>query len=653
MRKACMPMTPSPKAIGSEVQHDPQESLRRPAGDRRIGLCGQDRDHLRQGDHPGQRLRRSLRSDPCRRSRRRRRHATDRDRRQLEHPGRRGDPFQVGCRGDHRRAQLHRPPLHRPRSLRSRRPGLHRLQQRAVQLPGRRWLRGPPQRGGRRLRPASGFLRTVHRAHRSAHRPGEHAAGQRFRQRVLGRRGAHQRRPGTRLQVAAERVLNMQSLLIRNARMVNEGQVREGDLLVRHGRIERIAGCLENCGASREIDAAGRYLLPGMIDDQVHFREPGYPQKGSIASESRAAVAGGITSFMDMPNTRPATLSLEALAEKKRLAAAHSVANFGFHFGVSRDNLDTVAALDPREVAAVKVFMGASTGDMLVDDLPTLERLFASVPTLLLSHCEDTPRIEANLARWRQRFGERIPAAAHPRIRDAEACYRSTALAVELAQRHGTLLHVLHLSTARELALFEDKPLCQKRITAEVCVHHLLFDDSDYARLGHLLKCNPAIKSREDRDALRRALAGNRLDVIGTDHAPHAWAEKQQAYPQAPAGLPLVQHALPALLELVREGWLSLATLVAKTSHRVAELFAIADRGFLREGYWADLVLVSELEHPALASAMPLLSRCNWTPFRHRAFHHRIDTTIVSGQLAWHAGRLSDDCQGLPLRFSR
>lgn len=317
-----------------------------------------------------------------------------------------------------------------------------------------------------------------------------------------------------------------------------------------------------------------------MIDDQVHFREPGYPQKGSIASESRAAVAGGITSFMDMPNTRPATLSLEALAEKKRLAAAHSVANYGFHFGVSRDNLDTVAALDPRDVAAVKVFMGASTGDMLVDDLPTLERLFASVPTLLLSHCEDTPRIEANLARWRQRFGERIPAAAHPRIRDAEACYRSTALAVELAQRHGTLLHVLHLSTARELALFEDKPLCQKRITAEVCVHHLLFDDSDYARLGHLLKCNPAIKSREDRDALRRALAGNRLDVIGTDHAPHAWAEKQQAYPQAPAGLPLVQHALPALLELVREGWLSLATLVAKTSHRVAELFAIADRGF-------------------------------------------------------------------------
>lgn len=259
----------------------------------------------------------------------------------------------------------------------------------------------------------------------------------------------------------------MRSLLIRNARMVNEGQVREGDLLVRHGRIERIAGCLENCGASREIDAAGRYLLPGMIDDQVHFREPGYPQKGSIASESRAAVAGGITSFMDMPNTRPATLSLEALAEKKRLAAAHSVANYGFHFGVSRDNLDTVAALDPREVAAVKVFMGASTGDMLVDDLPTLERLFASVPTLLLSHCEDTPRIEANLARWRQRFGERIPAAAHPRIRDAEACYRSTALAVELAQRHGTLLHVLHLSTARELALFEDKPLCQKRITAK------------------------------------------------------------------------------------------------------------------------------------------------------------------------------------------
>ena len=327
------------------------------------------------------------------------------------------------------------------------------------------------------------------------------------------------------------------------------------------------------------------------------------------------------------------------------------MANYGFHFGVSRDNLDTVAALDPREVAAVKVFMGASTGDMLVDDLPTLERLFASVPTLLLSHCEDTPRIEANLARWRQRFGERIPAAAHPRIRDAEACYRSTAPGGGTAQRHGTLLHVLHLSTARELALFEDKPLCQKRITAEVCVHHLLFDDSDYARLGHLL-AQPGDQEPRGPRRPAQALAGNRLDVIGTDHAPHAWAEKQQAYPGA--GRPATGPACVAGTPGAGPRRLAVAGHPGgEDQPPVAELFAIADRGFLREGYWADLVLVSELEHPALASAMPLLSRCNWTPFRHRAFHHRIDTTIVSGQLAWHAGRLSDDCQGLPLRFSR
>jgi len=439
----------------------------------------------------------------------------------------------------------------------------------------------------------------------------------------------------------------MSSVLIRNARLVNEGREFDGDLLVSHGRIVKIARSIDGETARVEIDANGQWLLPGMIDDQVHFREPGAPDKGCIHTESRAAVAGGITSFMDMPNTQPATLTLEALADKKRRAAINSVANYGFHFGVSQDNLDTVAALNPCEVAGVKVFMGASTGNLLVDDPKVLERLFAEMPTILLAHCEHTPSIEANAAR----LGEHLPANIHALIRDAEACYRSSSLAVELARRHGTRLHVLHLTTARELALFEDKPLAQKHITAEVCLHHLLFDESDYPALGNLIKCNPAIKTRADRDALRAALLSNRLDVIGSDHAPHTWAEKQRPYAEAPSGLPLVQHALPALLELVADGVLPITTLVAKTSHRVADLFAIPDRGYLREGYWADLVLV---EPAALeVSRQPILSQCGWTPFADKTFRYRVNTTLVSGQIAWREQRINEGCQGLPLRFMR
>jgi dihydroorotase len=443
----------------------------------------------------------------------------------------------------------------------------------------------------------------------------------------------------------------MSSVLIRNARLVNEGREFDGDLLVSNGRIVKIARSIEGESAKVEIDANGQWLLPGMIDDQVHFREPGAPAKGSIHTESRAAVAGGITSFMDMPNTNPATLTLEALADKKRRAAINSVANYGFHFGVSRDNLDTVAALNPCEVAGVKVFMGASTGNMLVDDPRILERLFAEVPTILLAHCEHTPSIDANAANLRELFGDRIPAAAHPLIRNAEACYRSSSLAVELAKNHGTRLHVLHLTTARELALFEDKPLAQKRITAEVCLHHLLFDDRDYSKLGNLIKCNPAIKTQSDRDTLREALNSNRLDVIGSDHAPHTWEEKQQPYAQAPSGLPLVQHALPALMELVADGVLPITTLVAKTSHRVADLFAIPDRGYLREGYWADLVLVEA--QTLEVDRQPILSQCGWTPFAGRSFRHRVNATMVSGQIAWRGGRVNEGCRGLALRFMR
>ncbi|MFP6847677.1 MAG: dihydroorotase [Pseudomonas sp.] len=445
----------------------------------------------------------------------------------------------------------------------------------------------------------------------------------------------------------------MSSLLIRNARLINEGREFDADVWVRNGRIEQIDSSIGGRNTSMEIDAAGQLLLPGMIDDQVHFRDPGAPHKGSFATESRAAVAGGITSVMDMPNTNPPTLTLEALAAKEQRAARCSRVNYGFHFGVSHDNLDTVAALDPSRVAAVKVFMGASTGNMLVDDLPALERLFRDCPTILLTHCEYTPRIREREAQWQTQYGDDIPASEHPLIRDAEACYLSSSLAVSLARRYGTQLHVLHITTARELSLFHPGPLAGKQITAEVCAHHLYFDDRDYAALGHLIKCNPAIKSQADRDALRQALLCGRLDIIGTDHAPHTLEEKQQPYLQAPSGLPLVQHALPALLELVADGLLPLTTLVEKTSHAVAQRFAIEQRGYLREGYWADLTLIERLAEPHPVAADPILAHCAWTPFQGRAFRHAVRSTIVSGQLAWHNGQVQDDCQGLPLRYQR
>lgn len=442
----------------------------------------------------------------------------------------------------------------------------------------------------------------------------------------------------------------MSTLLIRNARLVNEGRIVDGDLLVRHGRIDKIAPGI-NTTADEEIDAAGQWLLPGMIDDQVHFREPGLTHKGCIASESAAAVAGGITSFMDMPNTRPPTLSMAALADKKVIAARDSLANYAFHFGVSNDNLDAVAALDPREVGGIKVFMGASTGNMLVDDPAVLERLFACAPTILITHCEDTPSIKINEERWRRTHGDAVPFSAHPLIREAEACYKSSSLAVSLAKKHGTRLHVLHISTARELELFENRPLTEKRITTEVCVHHLFFDDRDYARLGSHLKCNPAVKTQADRDALRAALNTHRLDVIGTDHAPHTLQEKAGSYFQAPSGLPVVQHALPALMELVHDGILDLPTLVAKTSHRVADLFGIVDRGYLREGWWADLVLIGDRD--PWAPDDHVLSRCGWSPFAGRRFRSRVAATVVSGQIAWIDGDLRPSCRGRPLDFLR
>jgi dihydroorotase len=436
-----------------------------------------------------------------------------------------------------------------------------------------------------------------------------------------------------------------QSLLIVNARLVNEGQVTEGDVFVRAGRIERIGFGLTGQQADRVIDAGGRHLLPGMIDDQVHFREPGLTHKGDIATESAAAVAGGITSFMDMPNTVPNAVTRPALADKYLMAAGRARANFAFWFGGANDNIEEIRQLRPEQACGVKVFMGASTGNMLVDDPVTLERIFAESPLLIATHCEDSNLIRENEARWRAEFGEQVPPSAHPQIRSAESCWRSSELAVSLARRHNARLHVLHLTTAREMAHFAPGPLAGKRITAEVCVHHLFLDESHYAELGNLIKCNPSIKSAADREALVAAVAEDRIDVIATDHAPHPLREKEQSYLRAPAGLPLVQHALPLALEHYHSGRLSLEHIVQKTSHAAAELFGIRERGYLREGYWADLVLV-DLKAPTEVRGEDILYKVAWSPFEGMQLRSRVQTTIVNGVVVWDDGGLTGEIPG-------
>lgn len=440
--------------------------------------------------------------------------------------------------------------------------------------------------------------------------------------------------------------------LIKNARMVNEGMTLDGDLLIRGGRIEQVGTeikCPDNC---RVMDAKGRLLMPGMIDDQVHFREPGATNKGDIYSESRAAVAGGITSYMDMPNTNPHTVTLEALEAKYRIAAERSAANYAFYLGATNDNIDVIRSLDPKQACGIKVFMGASTGNMLVDREESLEKIFRDAPVLVATHCEDSPTIQRNEEEARVKYGDDVPISMHPLIRSEESCYLSSSLAVDLAKRHDTRLHVLHLSTAREMYLFEAKPLDKKRITAEVCVHHLFFSDKDYELKGAFIKCNPAIKKSSDRDALRQALKEGRIDVVATDHAPHLLDEKMGNYFQAPSGLPLVQHALPMLLELCRDEYLSLEMLVEKTSHAPARLFDIAERGYLREGYWADLVLV-DYDHPFRVERDDVLYKCGWSPLEGMRLRSSIAATFVNGQLAYHHGKVMEQLQGARLSFNR
>ncbi|MGB3617303.1 MAG: dihydroorotase [Catalinimonas sp.] len=441
--------------------------------------------------------------------------------------------------------------------------------------------------------------------------------------------------------------------LLLNARLVNEGKITETDVLIEGERIARLGGDLASVRADRTLDARGKLLLPGLIDDQVHFREPGLTHKGTIHSEARAAVAGGVTSYMEMPNTKPPAVTHERLEAKYDRAAATSPANYSFYFGASNDNLDAVRRVDPRRVCGVKVFMGSSTGNLLVDEERTLEGIFRHAPTLVATHCEDEATVRANTAAARERWGEAVPMAQHPHIRSAEACYRSSSKAVALAKEWGTRLHVLHISTARETELFDnDRPLAEKRITAEACLHHLWFNDAAYATHGSRIKWNPAVKTEADRAAVLRAVLDDRIDVLATDHAPHTLAEKENPYLSCPSGGPLVQHWLPGLLHLWCEGQISLERIVQKACHNPAVLFRIEERGFVREGYYADLVLVDP-DAPWTVAPDNILYACGWSPFEGTTFPARVTHTFVSGHLAYANGQLDDSRMGRRLTFDR
>ena len=444
----------------------------------------------------------------------------------------------------------------------------------------------------------------------------------------------------------------MTDWLIVNADIVNEGRRTKGDVRVRAGRIDAIAPSLAARAGERVFDARGRVLTPGMIDDHVHFREPGYTAKADIACESRAAVAGGVTSFIDMPNTNPPTLTHALLDDKYALAAQSSAINYAFYFGASNDNLDAIRALDPRTVPGVKVFLCESTGNLCVSDPATLDGVFRDSPVLVAVHCEDDHIVHANLDRARAQYGDAIPMAMHPQIRSHAACFESTQWAVETARRHGTRLHVLHVSTADELALFGPGTIAGKRITAETCVHFLRYTDADYATLGGKIKCNPSIKAASDRDALMHALADTRLDILATDHAPHLLEEKAQPYTRCPSGIPLIQFARQSALEHVFDGKLTLERLVEATAHAPATLFAIKDRGFLREGCFADLALI-DLDSPQTVKRDDVISKCGWSPFEGDMFRSSIAATWVNGHLAWNQGRLDDSRRGQRLEFSR
>ena len=440
--------------------------------------------------------------------------------------------------------------------------------------------------------------------------------------------------------------------LIKNAQLVNEGNVYQSDVLIEDKIIKQIAAEI-NVEADKIIDAEGLHLLPGVIDDQVHFREPGLTHKANIYTESKAAVAGGITSFMEMPNTNPQTLTQKLLEDKYQIAAQSSIANYTFFMGVSNDNLSEVLKTNPRNVGAIKIFMGSSTGNMLVDNKTVLEEIFTKSPMLIAVHCEDEETIQENIIKAKKVFGEDVPISEHPNIRSAEACYKSSSMAVKLAKKHNTRLHVFHISTEKEIALFDNKlPLKEKRITAEVCIHHLWFDESNYAEKGTFIKWNPAIKKQSDKEALLQALLDDQLDVIATDHAPHSFEEKSNTYFNAPSGGPLVQHALPAMLYLVNQGKISLDKVVEKMCHNPAICFQIENRGFIREGYFADLVLVN-LNKSWEVNKENIFYKCGWSPFEGEAFNAQITHTFVNGHIAYEYGCFDETNIGMRLTFER
>ena len=444
----------------------------------------------------------------------------------------------------------------------------------------------------------------------------------------------------------------MNTYLIKGATLVNEGKQFIADVLIKNGIIEQIGQSLTAIGA-KEINAEGLHLLPGMIDDQVHFREPGLTHKADIFTESMAAVAGGITSFMEMPNTVPNTLTQDLLAEKYQIATQTSLANYSFYMGASNDNIEEVLKTDAKNVCGIKVFMGSSTGNMLVDNEKTLENIFSKAPILVATHCEDEATIRENLAKFTSQYGEDLTIEMHPLIRSAEACYKSSSLAVELAKRYQTRLHILHISTAKELELFDNTiSLKDKKITSEACIHHLWFNDQDYATKGNFIKWNPAVKTEADQNAILQGVLADKIDVIATDHAPHTLAEKQQSYTQAPSGGPLVQHALPALLEMHLQGKITLEKIVEKTAHSVATCFNIDRRGYIREGYWADLVLVN-LNDPFKITPLNIFYKCGWSPFDGQTFQASITHTFVSGNLAYQNGKFVTNEIGKRLAFNR
>ncbi len=446
----------------------------------------------------------------------------------------------------------------------------------------------------------------------------------------------------------------MENFILRNAHLVNEGKLEYADVLIKKGRIERIRPEL-NTGRLRvtEMNCEHLHLLPGLIDDQVHFREPGLTHKGDIFHESRAAVAGGITSFMEMPNTVPNALTQEILADKYAIAEKTSLANYSFYMGVSNTNAEEVLKTDLANVCGIKIFMGSSTGNMLVDRPETLDRIFRESQALIAVHCEDEETIAQNLQQAKERYGNKIPAYEHPAIRSTEACYISSSRAVALAREHNTRLHILHISTARELALFDkDLPLADKRITAEACIHHLWFNDQDYERMQNRLKWNPAVKTEEDRKALIKGLLEGSIDVIATDHAPHLPAEKDKPYLEAASGGPMVQHALVTLLELVHRREFSLEAIVQHSAHNVAECFKLADRGYIREGYKADLVLVN-MNDPWKASAAGNLYKCGWSPMDGQEFQSKVIHTFVNGVLVYTDGAIRERLAAQRMNFNR